>query len=318
MNLGVPFGKNSKYFFVDPANGADGNKGTDISKPLATLEKALELATANSNDVVVLIGTTNAATPTTYRVPAGGLDWNKDAVHLIGICSGNHTQQRARISTATTDVTTEIPLTISADNCMFANFSVFHGVDGTTLTNPSAVKVTGQRNAFNNVTMSGLGDATSTNTMDVNDGASLWLASSENTFRNCYLGLETVYLGNTTAAAIRITGATSRNLFEDCIISTRASHVGHASIVVGASGLQDMGAYFRRCTFTNSGIFAGGTASDEVFDVHATQNGGIVVDQCGAVGFSFWEKATVSDKVYVVNPAVGAGKAGLATVAVGS
>ena len=37
---GIPFGRNSKAFFVDPVAGLDGNRGTDLSKPLKTLSKA--------------------------------------------------------------------------------------------------------------------------------------------------------------------------------------------------------------------------------------------------------------------------------------
>ena len=326
MNFGIPFGKDSKAFFVDPANGSDGNAGTDLRRPLASLYKAHSLCVADRNDVVFLISSTNAATPGTNRVATGGLVWSKDSTHLIGIASGNHCQQRARISPATTDVTTEIPLLISANNCKFANFSVFHGVNGWTGGTgegggvPFAVKVTGQRNSFENVTMSGLGDATGANSMDVDGAASLWLANSENLFERCYIGLETVGLANAGATVMQISGAVSRNLFDGCIFSCRATHADFRMIEVQASGLQDMGGYFRNCAFTNSGIFTGGAASDGVFTINSTQNGGLHVNgsTCGAIGFAFWEKATVSGKLYVSNPAVGAGKAGLGTVAVGS
>jgi hypothetical protein len=81
-----------------------------------------------------------------------------------------------------------------------------------------------------------------------------------------------------------------------------------------------MGVYFDGVLFTNSGIFTGGAASTGVFEINATQNGGIIVNgaTCGAIGFTFWEEAAVSGKLYISNPAVGAGKAGLGTVAVGS
>jgi hypothetical protein len=91
-------------------------------------------------------------------------------------------------------------------------------------------------------------------------------------------------------------------------------------IELAASAVQDMGAYFDRVGFTNSGIFTGGASSSGVFEINATQNGGVLVNgsTCYAIGFDFWEEAAVSGKLYVSNPAVGAGKAGLGTVAVGS
>jgi hypothetical protein len=325
MNLGIPFGKNSKVFVVNPAVGSDSNPGTK-NRPLASLLQAHTLCEAGRNDVVLLESYTNSATPGTNRVATGGLAWSKDSTHLIGISSGNHCQQRSRISPATTDVTTEIPLLISANNCLFSNFSVFHGVDGWTGGTgegggvPAAVKVTGQRNAFKNVSISGLGDSTGANSMDVDGGSSLWLAGSENLFDNCYIGLETVGLADTVATAIQISGAVSRNLFRGGQISMRATAAGARLIELAASAVQDMGAYFDGVLFTNSGIFTGGAASTGVFEINATQNGGIIVNgaTCGAIGFTFWEEAAVSGKLYISNPAVGAGKAGLGTVAVGS
>ena len=310
-------------YFCDPAQGSDTYDGFTRATAKQTLAAALALTTANQNDIVYLVGTTNAATPTTARVATGGLAWNKDNVHLIGICSGNHCQQRARISTTNTDLTTETVLAVSAHNCLIANLSVFHGIDGWTgvSSTPQAVKVTGQRNAFKNCSISGLGDSTGTNDMDVSNGSSLWLTSSENLFEDCYIGLETVPLGNNGATVLRISSAVSRNLFRGCIIAARGTHANFRPITVAANGLQDMGAYFDRCLFTNSGIFVSpGAAADGVFTINATQNGGIIVNggTCGAIGYAFWEKATVSGKLYVANPGVGAGKAGLGTVAVGS
>lgn len=320
------FGGYGDTYYCDPENGDDAQTGLTPTSAVQTIAALHDLMTAEQNDLGILLSSSNAATPTTARVATGGTVWSKDSCHLIGVCSGNHTQQRARISTATTDVTTEIPLIVSADNCFFHNFSVFHGVNGWTGGTgegggvPAAVKVTGQRNHFNNVSISGLGDSTGANSMDVDGGSSLWLAESENLFEHCYIGLDTVGLGATVATAIQMSGAQSRNLFDGCKIVMRATAAGARLIELAASAVQDIGAYFDNCMFTNSGIFTGGAASTGVFEINATQNGGILVNgsTCAAIGFTFWEEATVSGKLYISNPAVGAGKAGLSTVAVGS
>jgi hypothetical protein len=311
-----------RLIYVNPNTGDDSNDGLSAAKAIKTLVQAQVLATANQNDIVVLLATTDAATPGTYRVPAGGLNWAKDGVHLIGQ-SGGGTQQRARISNATTDVATNTVFNNTGKNCLFANFSVFHGVASWTGTGggvPTAFKHAGQHCSFKGVTISGMGDGSASNSMDQNLGSSLWLAGSENKFEDCYIGLDTVYLGNKTSSCMTMSGAVSRNRFNNCKFASRGNHANHAAIQVQTSGMQDMAAEFDKCLFTNSGIFAGGLAGDGVFKVAATQNGGILVNgsSCGAVGYSFWEKATVSGYVYVSNPAVGAGKAGLGTVAVGS
>jgi hypothetical protein len=304
------------------ANGDDGKAGFTPDSAVQDIHLAHDMATANQNDTIVLIGTTNAATPTTARVESGGLPWNKDNVHLLGVCSGNHAQQRARISPATTDTATVTPFDITADNCRFENFSVFHGVDGYVggSVAAKAVRVRGQRNAFKNVTMSGLGDSTGANSMDEDGACSLSLEESENLFENCYIGLETVGLGANGATAIQISGAVSRNLFRGGIIAARATSTEFRLIEAAASALQDMGAYFDGVLFTNSGIFVGGASAEGVFEINATQNGGILLNggTCGAIGFDFWEEDVVSGKLYIANPAVGAGLAGLGTVAVGA
>ena len=59
---------NGKPWFVKPgtgANGSDGNRGNRIDRPLATLSKAQTLATADRNDVVYLISSSNTAANTT-------------------------------------------------------------------------------------------------------------------------------------------------------------------------------------------------------------------------------------------------------------
>src|ERR1041385_8192604 len=123
---GLPFGPNSKVFFVQPAIGADGNRGTDIAHPLATLSQAHTLCTAGNNDVVFLIG--DGSTAATARLSAT-LTWSKNATHLVGITAPTMISQRARISTASGATTNTNPLIeVSGNGCMFANFSIFQGV----------------------------------------------------------------------------------------------------------------------------------------------------------------------------------------------
>ncbi len=43
-----------KYFFVDSAIGSDGNDGTDSSLPLATIARAIALATSGAGDVIII------------------------------------------------------------------------------------------------------------------------------------------------------------------------------------------------------------------------------------------------------------------------
>src|SRR5512139_3240679 len=172
-------------WFVKPGSGNDSNDGTTPQSAFATLAKAHNAATANQNDVVFLYSESNTAADTTDYQSAT-LTWSKDLTHLVGICSGSAWSHRARIAQLSTATGVTNLVTVSADGCYFANFSIFHGVaDATSLV---ALKVTGTRNVFENCHIGGVGDAT----MSAAGAASLKIdAGAENVFRNCTIGLDT-------------------------------------------------------------------------------------------------------------------------------
>ncbi len=81
-------------------------------------------------------------------------------------------------------------MTVSADGCLFRNFSVYAGVASA---NPlGALKVTGTRNHFERMHISGIGH----DTMDVAGAYSLMLdGAQENLFERCEIGLDTIGAG---------------------------------------------------------------------------------------------------------------------------
>lgn len=240
---------NGTYFFVKPSTGSDGNTGKSPAKALKTLAKALSLATANKNDVVFLIAESNTAASTTdYQSTA--LDWNKDAVHLIGINSGPMMGQRSRIAQTATVLTIEDLFTVSANNCLIANIEIFHGVDGSTATSPRAMVVSGMRNYIYNCQISGMGDGTGANSMDTTGARSLTVSGSENFFKNCYIGLDTTLRG-TNKIEVGITGTASvkatRNIFDGCFFNTWNSNTD--SVLLACSYV-DRFVLFKDCTFS--------------------------------------------------------------------
>ena len=50
LMAGLPYSKSSKYYFVDPANGSDGNHGRTLDAPLATVAAGEDLCVANNHD----------------------------------------------------------------------------------------------------------------------------------------------------------------------------------------------------------------------------------------------------------------------------
>lgn len=210
------FPTQGNVFFVNPRTGLDFNPGTAAS-PLKTLRQALSLCTANQNDIVYLCAASNTASQTTDYL-ASNLDWNKDLTHLIGINSGGALGQRSRISNLATAAAMAPMLTLSANGCLFQNLEVLQGTPGSGTTS-IAMEVSGQRNHIVNCQISGMADLTGV--ADVAGSRSLKLSGSENTFDNCYIGLDTVIRATMTAEVEHSAGA--RNIFRNCQIESYTS-----------------------------------------------------------------------------------------------
>jgi len=60
----VSFSKDSKVFFVDATNGNDGNDGLDVARPVATIQKAVDLAVTDRGDTIMVAPGTYAETVT--------------------------------------------------------------------------------------------------------------------------------------------------------------------------------------------------------------------------------------------------------------
>src|SRR6185437_2308147 len=235
----IPFTGN--YWFVKPISGLDGNSGNSPSQALKTLSRALTLATANNNDVIFLVAESNTASATTDYQSAT-LTWNKDLTHLIGVCAPSQFSQRARIAQLSTATGVSPLVDVTANGCYFSNFSVFQGVaDATSLV---ALRVKGQRNVFESVTIAGIGDAT-----QVTAGAgSLTLSgAAENLFLNCTLGQDTITVDN-NCVVVECDTAATRNTFKGCLFDAFISNAGFVHVKIGTLGI-DRGLYFNNCLF---------------------------------------------------------------------
>ncbi len=294
---GAPFGMNSKVFFVAPyrttANGAsDGNDGLSPQRALKTIAAAYAKCTANKNDVVYVIGSSDSAADTTDDQTAT-LTWAKDLTHLIGIGPGSRFSHRARIGTQTTGLTPLVNVT--ADNCLFANLQAFHGVTGDD-TGLICWQDTGNRNVYQNVHFAGGGIST---TADDAGMRSLKLAGGgERYFKDCVIGLDTIDRSTTANAELELAGAV-RETFDDCTFTTYGSGA-HAMVIVTATGL-DRYALFRRCQFINP-IQSGTTALTEVFACTAgtSPNGAVILQDPLAYGCGPWEADVETGRVVLL------------------
>ena len=324
--IGADFVTQGKTRFVRPRTGlGQGGQGYSPQAALTTLLRAQALAKANQNDVVRLMaeGNSGGNTAGTYwctDYQAATLDWAKDGVHLIGANAGPMMSHRSRIAFAADYAAVSNLMTVSAHGCRFENIEFYAGVVSA---NPTGcLKVTGNRNVFVNCHIAGIGHDNN----DITDAYSLYLSGSENIFKHCTIGLDTIKRGSASNAEIIMGGASptpiaARNIFEDCVILTWAEANTHHFLRRPATG-HDRMLLFRNCLFLNVGTNAtAGVTMLEALDVTAGGHSGyIVLDNCWYKGALNWETASgVSGIVYSTGnvPVVSTGS-GLALAVTGA
>lgn len=262
-------------WFVKPHTGNDGNSGTSPDQAFKTLSTALSAATANQNDTIYFFAESNTAANTTDYQSAT-LDWNKDLVHLVGVCAPTEFSQRSRIAQLSTATGVSPLFKISANGCIIMNISIFQGVaDATSLI---CTEVTGQRNYFYNCHFAGIGNAT----MVTAGAMSLKLnGAAENVFERCTVGLDTISRDQNCTELNCVSSAT-RNSFIDCWIDSYISNAGFAGVTIGTNGI-DRSLTFKKCKFTSKSTNKAVTQTS-VFSIPAISQGDIILE--GSMAFS--------------------------------
>jgi hypothetical protein len=295
---GLPTGGQS--WFVDPYYGSDGNSGRRPDRPVKTLTQALSLATANQNDIVYLMARSNSAAYTTdYQSVV--LEWNKDAVHLIGINAGPRFSHRSRIAAISSFDNATALVNLSANGCLFANTEMFMGVAGTSPT--GCLKITGMRNRFVNCHIAGIGHDNN----DIADASSIWFATgaSENYFKDCVIGVDTIGRGSgSTVSEIRFTNSLAggaatnhRNIFEDCMVVGLCHTAGNYNFIKASVNASAVGRFLilKNCIFANPGASAGGVEMTAAFLFHATLGGWVIMHSCTVVGAAILHTAETAN-----------------------
>lgn len=264
-------------WFVKPYSGSDGNSGKRPDRAVKTLAKALDMATANQNDVIYMFAEGNAASRATdYQ--SSTLAWNKDMVHLVGVNAGNAISQRSRVAFISTYVTASNLITISANGCLFSNVQFYAGVANA---NPTGcMKLTGDRNHFVNCHIAGIGD----DLMDSAGAYSLWFYDcSENLFEGCTIGINTVKRGTAANSEILVTTAAGEGsgnmIFRKCVITGWCESAGNY-VFLKANAANALGRFwlFDDCLFYNPATaVAGGAEMTQAMQIHASANGHIIL-----------------------------------------
>ena len=321
--MGIPYTGN--YWFVDPVNGLDGNQGSSPGQALQSLYRAVALAADGNNDVVVLIGNGQssgtarlslaAAQAVTPAATTGVLNWNKNALHLIGVGAPSRVSQRARIAPPTGVYTAATFgsgnfVVVTGSGCMFSNVSLFHGFS-TGGVSQICWTDNGQRNAYWNMDFGGMGDAASAGDAGSRSVKIGLAGTGENSFYSCNFGLDTVTRGAFANATLELAGGTPRNMFQNCsfLMDTTASNPLHI-LGTGASCI-DREQIFQDCSFLNS-IKSGATTITEVGSLTSASPGGyILLKSCTSVGATKWGDTNFLANSYVDGGAPTAASTGL-------
>lgn len=276
----IPRGRYSNIYVVDPANGSDSNPGDRWTQPLASIEAAYAKCTTNQHDVVLYVAGSSG------NNLAAAVTWSKSYTHLVGLCAPTHAGQRARIFQTSTLTGASPLLTVSGSGCVFKNFYIFQGVDdATSLIN---VEVSGARNYFENVHFAGGGHATQA----IDGGASLKVSGSENKFKDCTIGVDTVAAA-TGMVGILLAGADgagARNVFEHCMVTMLAGHTGAAFVEVTGATAIDRYTVFDNCMFLNTNHNNFDMASGFVIPaIEANRPARIFLKDCISYGSAKWD-----------------------------
>jgi len=281
IQQGIPFGRNSNVYVVDPVNGDDDNSGS-LENPLESPIEAEDRCVANQHDVVLMLAGSTGATL------GAQLLWDKSYTHLVGWAAPSMTAQRARIHNET--VTGVTPLVnITGSGCIFKNVYIFQGV-AEAVANIN-IQVSGGRNYFENVHFAGGGNAAQA----IDGGASLRIVGSEgeNLFKNCTIGVDTIAQA-TGMRCLAITGGTPRNVFRDCHFITYAGATSAMFVEWETLSAVDRYMLFERCAFINTGTST--IASSFVMPAAAPAHRRVLLIDCWSYGATLWD---VSDRGYI-------------------
>lgn len=283
MSRPIPPG--GSIFWLNPSHGnaSDGNGDADVGAsfdaPMATLDGAFALCTANKNDIIIYVPGSTSLNLTAQLV------WNKNYTHLIGLGAPSRMGQRARIFQGSAATGLSPLINITASFCHFENLLIFQGVgDATSLIN---VQVTGRGNYFYNIQFAGGGNAT----MAIDNCASLMVnGGEENTFHSCRMGVTTIPLA-TGGNVLRFDGNAKENYFINCVVAALIGNLGARLVELVDATAMDQINWFLNCKFVSNSVNQATTMASawEIPALSGTTMIAYMDKDCGGRGFTDWD-----------------------------
>lgn len=284
------------WYFVDPTSGLAANDGLSPGSAKASVESAYALCTSGAGDGIVVFSRGTASSGTTSYL-TDTITWSKHGITVVGVCSGGFYNQRARISTAETDLASLIDVTGS--NNRFFNLSFYNGAD---ISNAQmcAVKVSGGavRNAFVNCDFKGSPATASAYKSD------LWLSNAHETdFVECNFGNASYDAGNNAACHVYIDGASGngQNRFKNCtMIAQVSTGTAFGGLKSGAATSLNGGMIFDNLIALAWQANANKIALASFFIGTKPTTGIVVVKNSGLGGYAAWDSVGGNDFMNVV------------------
>ncbi len=260
----------AKHYFVDPANGSDGNTGFSPDKALKTVSYAYSLTVDKSGDTIHLLNDGNTSGSS---VESATITWSNDNVHLVGHCAPTMLSQRARIVWQGAPVVTPL-INVTGNGNSFTNVSI---IEETTASSTASVgvRVSGARNYFYNVAIMSM---VNTNTGDEADSSVVLLSGgSENTFEHCYIGVDTSARSDANAS-VECENSATRNIFRDCMFPMFADAATPVFLEATTNSDIDRWLIFDRCMFINPDTMNACTTINQAFNVvDGSDLGGVII-----------------------------------------
>ena len=284
-------------FFVDYANGSDGNSGKSSDQAFKTLTQAYNSATTDKDDIILIRGGSS--------VVDAPIAWSKNRIHVIGVdaAPGRLVDQGAKISMTTTGTTAYMLLVTGVRNSFVNLKFIQNSVQATAL---NVVQDGGEGTLWQNC-MFEFG----TNTNYGLTTCSEFVAGSDsNTYLSCTFGSDTLL--TTVARPVFLikkvtTGQEFKsNVLQGCKFNISSSN--SSALLVKVNSIDDVlfTNLFDHCVFQASVDSAGGVALSNA----VASASGLVK---GTLNFAYPAAfnctkvcAGVTDQVKVVGPAAAA------------
>jgi hypothetical protein len=278
-------------FYLDPLGGNDNNSGKDLGNAFATLTAAYAALTDNHHDVVIIAPTAKGTGEPYATTEIAAITWSKSLCHVVGNVGPTPFSSRARVATATAGLSPFI--TISGQGNSFHNMQFYSNAT----TNYIDVRVSGNRNFFENVHFAGPANATAAT--NAGAGALELYGAQENYFRNCAIGMDTVTRTGANANLKITLGAdtVARNVFDDCIFPMLAG--SNAPLFIKQADVNGMDRFnlFRNPVFVNA-IGSTATTTTDAIAINATPGGVLILQSPVKVGTTGW--ADNLTNVYII------------------